>query len=66
MPIYVYECEECGKEFDALLPVERMDDPQSCPACQAVCTRKLARPARFQRGTGWSARMGGASMPGKM
>jgi putative FmdB family regulatory protein len=32
MPLYSYEC-DCGRQFEAVLPVKKCDYPQHCPDC---------------------------------
>ena len=39
MPIYEFECEECGSRFDELLAAEA--DPPPCPACASLRVRRL-------------------------
>jgi putative FmdB family regulatory protein len=31
MPVYEYICADCDTRFEKLRPVNRMDDPASCP-----------------------------------
>ena len=52
MPIYEFECEECGTRFDELVAVEA--GPTPCPSCGGGRTRRLfsrvAPPNRQPRG----------------
>lgn len=52
MPIYEFECEECGSRFDELVAVEATAPP--CPRCGARRSRRLlstvAPPGRQPRG----------------
>jgi putative FmdB family regulatory protein len=52
MPLYEFECEECGARFDELLAVEA--PAPACPACGADRPRRLisavSPPARQPRG----------------
>ncbi len=49
MPIYEYRCDECGREFEALVRGERT--PQ-CPGCaSARLSRKLSVFATAQGGS---------------
>ncbi len=41
MPLFDFECEECGKHFDELLFEEDEDDLPSCPACGSYRTKRL-------------------------
>lgn len=31
MPLYEYFCRRCGRKFELLRPMSRMDDPATCP-----------------------------------
>lgn len=46
MPIYEYECENCG-EFTALRAIAERDRPQSCPRCDAASARCIRTPPAF-------------------
>ena len=35
MPLYEYECQECGNRFETLRPVDGDDAEVRCPACGA-------------------------------
>jgi putative FmdB family regulatory protein len=54
MPIYEFECEECGARFEELLAAEA--EPAPCPRCGARWTRRLissvSPPGRQPRGAG--------------
>lgn len=53
MPIYEYECNECGHLLEVL---QRVNDPPKtdCPSCNASSLRKLVSAAGFRlKGTGW-------------
>ncbi len=41
MPLYDFECLECGKRFDELMFEEDEDDAPACPACGGYRTRRL-------------------------
>ena len=42
MPIYAYECGECGERFDKLfLSLGRIPAEIVCPTCQSVDTQRL-------------------------
>jgi len=53
MPIYEYQCGECGHLFDALQKMS--DDPLSdCPDCGKPELRKLMSAPNFRlKGSGW-------------
>jgi len=53
MPIYEYQCQDCGHQFEIL---QRMaDDPLTdCPQCEHPALTKLVSRVGFQlKGTGW-------------
>lgn len=54
MPIYEFECGECGARFEELVGAEAA--PPACPACGAVAARRLlssvSPPGRQPRGAG--------------
>jgi putative FmdB family regulatory protein len=41
MPIYEYECRECGERFSLLRPMREMNEPARCPRCEAPEARRL-------------------------
>jgi putative FmdB family regulatory protein len=53
MPIYEYECRDCGHVFDALQKMA--DQPlRDCPACGKAGLRKLLSAPNFRlKGGGW-------------
>ena len=53
MPIYQYQCADCGHALEAL---QKMSDPKlvDCPACNAPSLVKQLTSAAFKlKGTGW-------------
>jgi len=55
MPIYGYQCQACGHEFEL---IQKMSDsaPSVCPACGKPDVRKQLSAAGFQlKGSGWYA-----------
>lgn len=52
MPIYEYECTQCGKRTELL---QRMDDAPmaSCPECGGAVRKLLSAPAVQFKGSGW-------------
>jgi putative FmdB family regulatory protein len=40
MPLYEYECSDCGKRFDRLVAASAADDA-ACPRCGAAKVRRL-------------------------
>jgi putative FmdB family regulatory protein len=55
MPIYGYQCQACGHDFEVM---QKMNDPapDACPACGKADVRKQLSAAGFQlKGKGWYA-----------
>lgn len=53
MPIYAFECTECGHAFDRLQKLSD-PDPESCPECgRAGVKRQITAPAFRLSGSGW-------------
>ena len=53
MPIYEYQCRECGYRLDAL---QKISDPQlsDCPECRQPALKKLVSAPHFRlKGSGW-------------
>jgi putative FmdB family regulatory protein len=53
MPIYEYECGECGHRLEAL---QKLSEPPltECPECRQAALTKLISPAAFHlKGSGW-------------
>ena len=53
MPIYEYQCRECGYRLDAL---QKMSDPllSDCPECERPGLKKLVSAPHFRlKGSGW-------------
>jgi len=53
MPIYEFECTECGERFDRLQKLSD-PDPTDCPTCgKPRVKRRLTAPAFRLAGSGW-------------
>lgn len=55
MPIYGYQCQACGHDFEVM---QKINDPapDTCPACGKSDVRKQLSAAGFQlKGKGWYA-----------
>lgn len=53
MPIYEFECGECGKRFDRLQKLSD-PDPTDCPACALPGVRRRVTAPSFRlAGSGW-------------
>lgn len=52
MPLYEYECQECGHRFEMLQKVS--DSPlKACVKCKGKVERLLSSPAIQFKGSGW-------------
>jgi putative FmdB family regulatory protein len=40
MPIYEYECKECGEPFEKMVRFSEADQIPACPKCESKDTRK--------------------------
>lgn len=53
MPIYGFECESCGHQFDRLQKLSDTD-PTHCPACEKETLRRQLTAPQFRlSGSGW-------------
>ena len=53
MPIYAFQCDACGHEFDRLQKMSD-PDPEVCPECGAPkIRRQLTAPSFRLSGSGW-------------
>ena len=53
MPIYAFECADCGHAFDRLQKLSD-PDPAACPDCGAAAVRRcLTAPSFRLAGSGW-------------
>lgn len=52
MPLYEYECAECGHRTEVL---QRLSDPplSECPRCDGAMKKLLSAPAFQFKGSGW-------------
>lgn len=52
MPLYEYQCSECGKRTEVL---QRFDDAPlaACPACGGAVKKLISKPAFQFKGSGW-------------
>jgi putative FmdB family regulatory protein len=40
MPLYEYQCHDCGKEFEKMVRFSEADQNPACPDCQSQDTKK--------------------------
>jgi putative FmdB family regulatory protein len=54
MPIYEYQCQECGKRTEA---IQRYDDAPltTCPQCNGPLKKLISSPSFQFKGSGWYA-----------
>lgn len=52
MPIYEYQCRDCGHRFEKL---QKIDSPRvrTCPECKGKVDRLVSAPAIQFKGSGW-------------
>ncbi len=53
MPIYQYECEICGQQFERRLPVSEAESQQTCPAGHHRVHRVFSAPTVVYKGNGF-------------
>jgi putative FmdB family regulatory protein len=54
MPIYEYECLDCGERFDLLRRMVDADAPTACPICRVAKSKRRVSGGNFElRGGGW-------------
>lgn len=44
MPLYDFRCPSCGRTYEVLRPVSRLDDPLLCMDDRTPCDRALTAP----------------------
>ena len=55
MPLYDYQCEACGEEFETFSTISQRDrDDVECPACGVVGSRRMVSAAALT-GSVWSS-----------
>lgn len=53
MPIYQYECQICGAQFERFMPVSKADEVQTCPAGHHAVKRVFSVPVVVYKGSGF-------------
>ena len=57
MPIYEYECSDCGKRFDRIISISDAEKSQSLDCnnsdCSGSAARVMSAPAFHLKGSGW-------------
>jgi putative FmdB family regulatory protein len=63
MPIYEYQCEKCGHEFEREQRITE-DPVKTCPECRAKKVRRLiSRTAFVLKGSGWYSDLYSSAKP---
>ena len=44
MPLYVYDCQDCGHRFEEIVSLDKREAEQHCPRCKGISKRHLAEP----------------------
>jgi len=52
MPLYEYECEKCGHQFDQIVKFDA--DPPPCPECEGKTKKKVSQSSFQLKGGGWA------------
>jgi len=50
MPLYDYDCDECGTRFEQRRSYEQADDLAPCPDCGSLLTERALSVAAYLRG----------------
>ncbi len=53
MPVYQFECDICGRQFERRLPVDQAGDHPTCPAGHHSVHRIFSVPAVVYKGSGF-------------
>lgn len=59
MPVYEYQCQQCGVTFERIKPMSAMDDDEVCPSCSSGRTRRLLSAFAAGKSSGSSSGSGG-------
>ena len=53
MPIYEYNCPDCGTKFERMLNISQADEKQECPVCKAEANKTPSLSSFQLKGGGW-------------
>ena len=53
MPAYIYLCLKCDRKFDIVKSIKSLDDPEACPGCAALETRRCLQRVNFNGASDW-------------
>jgi putative FmdB family regulatory protein len=60
MPLYEYQCDNCGEKFEVRRPIRASDDPAACPNCESNDSRRqVSLFMTFVKGAEGTQSMGG-------
>lgn len=51
MPLYEFECPDCGNCFDAMKPIAHRGEPEPCPGCGKAAHMRIAAAAVLRGAT---------------
>ena len=54
MPLYVFKCEQCGKEQEIYAKSFRIDRLIPCKDCEGIAQRIISETNFILKGSGWS------------
>jgi putative FmdB family regulatory protein len=40
MPLYEYQCDNCGEKFEVRRPIHASDEPAPCPNCESTDAKR--------------------------
>lgn len=57
--MYLYECQDCDEQFEAMTSIAKREEPQECPDCGEINSRKTITAANLNfPGDGWASKNG--------
>lgn len=56
MPVYEYQCPDCGCGFERSLRLANREEPQDCPTCGATAEKRMSLCGFVLKGGGWPGR----------
>ena len=54
MPIYEYECEDCGSIFEEIHKINKVPQYIKCKKCSGYAPKRMARSSFILKGDGWA------------
>lgn len=56
MPTYAYHCENCGHQFEEIIPLSQYKEPQPCPQCETLCSKEMSAVGLNFPGWDWAGK----------